>query len=222
MDKVSQTCKVEDCERKPYGRGYCSMHWQRLRKGRPLEAPVGIPKDERICEIDGCEGKHEARGYCSLHYQRFMEGRDVYAPVRAYGPERSCAVGNCDRPHGSIGYCDMHYTRLKNGWDMDAPPRKTNPGEWGQWKSDGHGYVVRVRRIDGKTENQLQHRLVMAEHLGRPLVKGENVHHINGVRDDNRIENLEIWNTSQPAGQRASDKVAWAKEILALYGNGEQ
>jgi len=59
----------------------------------------------------------------------------------------------------------------------------------------------------------------MEETLGRYLLPGENVHHRNGVRDDNRPENLELWATPQPSGIRASDALAWAREIVAKYGD---
>ena len=63
----------------------------------------------------------------------------------------------------------------------------------------------------------VEHREVMKEMLGRDLLPGENVHHKNGVRHDNRPENLELWVTFQPQGQRPEDLVAYAHEILNRY-----
>lgn len=70
------------------------------------------------------------------------------------------------------------------------------------------------KQVDGRSANVLVHRVVMAAMLGRPLKDRENVHHKNGVRHDNRPENLELWVKPQPIGQRVEDLVTW---VVAEY-----
>ena len=82
------------------------------------------------------------------------------------------------------------------------------------WHPAKDGYII--RNVNNK--QVFQHREVMEKHLGRALLPHETVHHKNGQRSDNRIENLELWSKSQPSGQRVEDKLAWARWFLAQYG----
>lgn len=86
-----------------------------------------------------------------------------------------------------------------------------------KWTDPRTGYVY-WSPADG-TERDLEHRIVMERHIGRPLLSTEHVHHINSKRADNRIENLELWSTDHPNGGRVVDLVAWARRILAQYGD---
>lgn len=100
--------------------------------------------------------------------------------------------------------------------EASVKARKGKPsGAWKGGKYINNGYVM-VWQPELKTYRG-EHRIVMEKHLGRPLKNIENVHHINGKRDDNKIENLELWVSIQPAGQRVKDLVKFAKEILDAY-----
>lgn len=107
----------------------------------------------------------------------------------------------------------MHNERFVKYGDPGAAAQRRASNGSGEWRINAEGYVR--RSLNG--EVQLQHRYVMEEHLGRPLWPDETVHHKNGDRADNRLSNLELWSSWQPAGQRVEDKLAWAREIIARY-----
>jgi len=99
-----------------------------------------------------------------------------------------------------------------------TPTGKSHHAWKGGRHQNSHGYILLSQREHPNASKAGligEHVVVMETSLGRYLKPGENVHHKNGIRDDNRIENLELWITSQPAGQRLTDLIDFVAKNYA-------
>ncbi|CAB4132478.1 HNH nuclease [uncultured Caudovirales phage] len=140
---------------------------------------------------------------------------------------RVCEKKFTQKRANNTEYCDPKCKKLAASRRLNGSPVK---GPRKHIRGTGHinsqGYrVVSKNHANAKCRSDktgkgqiLEHIWIMSTHIGRPLKKHETVHHKNGIRSDNRIENLELWSHSHPPGQRIEDKIQWCREFLLEYG----
>lgn len=127
-----------------------------------------------------------------------------------------CSKEDCGQPVHCRGVCKRHYRHLHyEEHERDRRgARKTHSTPVGATKTNRDGYLL--EKVDNGVW-RLQHRLRMEVMLGRGLLRSEYVHHKNGIRTDNRSENLELWVSAQPKGQRVIDLLEFAYDIIERY-----
>lgn len=142
--------------------------------------------------------------------------------VRRRGEVRVCEWCGKEFPFHKMGKNKGLYCSIDHANKATKPMRGRRGSDSPNYKGghvDKNGYrMIYTTRADGSRKLVGESRVVMEQMIGRELRPEETVHHRNGDKLDNAPENLELWSSRHPKGQRVEDLLEFAREIAAIYG----
>lgn len=216
-------CSFDLCDKRVHALGLCGGHYTQKTRNKPL-TPLKPAKRKYLptdkCEFSGCENVPASRGLCKGHVSQVDRGtplRPLMKKVR-----QICAFETCEKLVHSKSLCAGHRSQLDR--NVELRPLSTRPRirPVGDTRLTAQGYVQEKQPTHPNAQASgwiMQHIKVMSDYLERALYPNERVHHKNGIRDDNRIENLELWATDHPYGQRVSDLIPYWESMLSRYSS---
>lgn len=98
----NQVCNIPECNRNFYAKGFCRLHYDRVRKTGKADSPF-----TEICTVDGCCKPHYGQGFCQAHYSQERKRQLESDPLF------QCLIPNCGKFRLSEKYCQTHHKRLK-------------------------------------------------------------------------------------------------------------
>jgi hypothetical protein len=210
--------RKSDADRAKTGRFFCSMECRR-RSGMSTK-PTTVPRSQ--CQQCGAEcvfyGKQKVTGrFCSKPCYDEWQARQRIARICEWC-SKEFSVQPSFLTRQTARFCS------RACYTMAAPKNRAghlHNGRPAVIDSSGYVRVYEPTHPAAFGNGQiLEHRLVMSNFLGRPIRSDEHVHHVNGVKTDNRIENLVVLGHSQHSsltGQERAAALAAMQAELAEY-----
>lgn len=176
---------------------------------------IVVRNDKYYCDDDGQWWLRNPKG----PWKRTRAELYMCEHCKKYFPRVPAEIAVKKRQGSVVLFCSTRCANVHNKGAQGLRGEKAAGWKGGIRRAGGYVSIYMPDHPDaGKDGCVREHRLVMEKIVGRRLIKDETVHHRNGVRDDNRPENLELWSRSHGPGGRVDEIVEWALDFLRKRG----